>query len=73
MRNRYDFKRYCQEFPDNCETTEYPKKFCNSNPVSCTRNATHGILPTTFPGGFLGKDFLRWLAYNSSPTSLPSN
>ncbi|KAG8173712.1 hypothetical protein JTE90_012987 [Oedothorax gibbosus] len=69
----YDFKQYCQEFPDNCETTEYPKNFCDSYPWSCERNATHGIMPTTFPDFYFDKNILKRIAYTSSMASLAGN
>ncbi|KAG8175092.1 hypothetical protein JTE90_019087 [Oedothorax gibbosus] len=62
----FDFKYYCQIFPDNCETTEYPENFCSYYPLSCKRNATHGIVPTTFPPHYLSDYFLKKFAYNSS-------
>ncbi|KAG8194823.1 hypothetical protein JTE90_017262 [Oedothorax gibbosus] len=65
----YDFKQYCQEFPDNCEMTEYPKNFCNYYPFSCKRNATHAIMPTRFPHYYITEDILKKIAYNSSIAS----
>ncbi|KAG8175043.1 hypothetical protein JTE90_026022 [Oedothorax gibbosus] len=62
----YDFKYYCQKFPDKCETTEYPENFCEYHPQSCKRNATHGIVPTSFPPHYLSDRFLKIFAYNSS-------
>ncbi|KAG8182455.1 hypothetical protein JTE90_012469 [Oedothorax gibbosus] len=62
----YDFKKYCQDFPDNCETFEHTENFCNSYPLACQGNATHSIVPMTFPNEEFHKEILRKLAYNSS-------
>ncbi|KAG8175025.1 hypothetical protein JTE90_009161 [Oedothorax gibbosus] len=39
----YDFQQYCRRFPENCETTEYPKDFCYYQSWRCKKHATHGI------------------------------